>query len=437
MTKSHTTLASAIEKGVNAITKGTAFTQWISGEASTGEGVVAINNSFVYRDLVKTTKNGQYLCVSVKDGKVVSDSPSAAKPQAFNNDFKFFKSASKVMPETQALETAVDAEIAALGQLVFVLVGEIEDVVCEVEIDHAYAHILRFDPKQKDAARLIAINHENKVMAVNELIDPEAAWNEIAATVEKEIGKETEGFQAAFSTAFDRLQQQAQSRLILPSSGAPQSQSSFLSRVRSSVKEQRRLYEDGLRKTSRAKTNQASHLNEVLRIAYNFADDAINVLALLISVCDLKGIVSWCTLPQHFALAETFRGLPWTKIKGKPSLKRYQEVVNGARNRAFHNLLGFDRSLFSDLTGIDVKARSLTLLPAHARRKGHVAFDYEDRELVEVLSQLTLAPETAVSMEFWRRNADVMAKFEDLLDATENALWLLNAARATIGNGKR
>lgn len=437
MTKSPTEVQSLIEKGVKEITNAAGFTQWVSDEAATGDGIAAINNSFIYRDTVKTTKNEQYICVSVKDGKIVSGIPSVAKPQAFNNDFKFFKSSSKVMPQTHALETSVDAEINALGQLVFVLVGEIEDVVCEVEIDHAYAHILRFDPKQKEVARIIAIDHDQNAMAVNELIDPEAAWNEIEATIEKQLGKETEGFQTAFSTAFDKLQQQAQSQLLLPSSGAPKSRSSFLSRVRSSVKEQRRLYEDTLRKTERAKTNQAAYLNEVLRIAYNFADDAISVLALLMSVCDLKGIVSWCTLPQHFALAEAFRGLPWTKIKGKPSLKRYQEVINGARNRAFHNLLGFDRSLFSDLTGVAVKARSLTLLPAHARRKGHVAFDYEDRELVEVLSQLTLAPETAVSMEFWKRNADVMAKFEDLLDATENALWLLNAARAAIGNGKR
>lgn len=431
MTKSHTTLTTIIEKGVNEITKEAGFTRWVSGEAAAGEGIAAINNSFVYRDLVKTTKNEQYLCVSLKDGYVVSGTASVAKPQGFNNDFKFFKSSSKVMPETQALATSVNAEINALGQLVFVLVGEIEDVVCEVEIDHTYAHILRFDPNQKEAARIIAIDHDEKAMVVNELIDPEAGWNEIEATVEKQLGKETEGFQTAFSTAFNKLQQEAQSQLVLPSSDAPKSRSSFLSRVRRSVKEQRRLYEDALRNTARAKATQGAHLNEVLRIAYNFADDAINVLALLMSVCDLKGIVLWCTLPQHFGLAEAFRSLPWTKVKGKPSLKRYQEVINGARNRAFHNLLGFDRSLFSDLTGVAIKARSLTLLPAHTRRKGHVAFDYEDRELVEVLSQLTLAPETAVSMEFWKRNADVMAKFEDLLDATENALWLLNAARAT------
>lgn len=429
--KSRSDVQSVIESGVTAVTKSSAFSNWFTDEAPTGEGLIGINNSFIYRDLVETTKNDQYLCVSLKDSKAQSDYISVAKPPTFNPDFKFFKSASKVMPETRPLETALQGELASVGQLVFVLIGEIEDVISDVEIDHTYAHLLRFDPKQKKTASVSPIDDSQRCVAINELVDPEAVWTEIEATVRGEIGDETEGFQAAFSVAFGKLQQQAQSHLLLPSTDAPKSHSSFLGRVRSSVKDQRRLYEDALRKSQRAQTSQASHLNEVLRIAYNFADDAIKVLTLLVSVCDLKGIVLWCTLRQHFELAEAFRALPWTRIKGKASLKGYQEVINGARNRAFHNLLGFDRSLFSDLTGVTIKARSLTLLPSHGRRKAHVPFDYEDRELVQVLSQLTLAPETAVSMEFWKRNTEVMAKFEELLDATEAALWLLNAARAS------
>lgn len=429
MNKSHNVVQSLIETGIDGITKATAFFDWISAEAAKGEGLVAINNSFIYRDLVKTTKNAQYLCVPLKEGKVGAESVSVAKPQSFNPDFKFFKSPSKVMPQTQPLEAALQAELSGLGQLVFVLIGEIEDVASEVPIDHSYAHLLRFEPKQKKIAIVSTTDGGQRCLIVNELVDPEAAWNEIQAAVQAELGDDTEGFRTEFSIAFDKLQQQAQSQLLLPSSDAAKSHSSFLGRVRISVKDQRRLYDEALRKTQRAKTSQASHLNEVLRIAYNFADDAIKVLTLLVSVCDLKGVVLWCTLGQHFELAEAFRALPWTRIKGKASLKGYQDVINGARNRAFHNLLGFDRSLFSDLSGVTIKARSLTLLPAHGRRKTHVPFDYEDRELVEVLSQLTLAPETAVSMEFWKRNADVMAKFEELLEETERALWVLNAAR--------
>ena len=429
MNKSRSDVQVLIEKEVDAVTKSNSFSGWLSSESPSGDGLISINNSFIYRDLVHTRKNELYLCASLKDGKALSESISVANPRSFDQDFKFFKSSSKAMPETRALPEALETGLANIGQLVFILIGEIEDTTSEVEIDHSYAHLLRFDPNQKETAFVSAENDEHNLVLVNELIDPEAAWNEIEANIQKEIGDETEGFQAAFSVSFSKLQQQALSRLTLPTTVSPKSHSSFLTRVRTSVKEQRTLYEEALRKTQRSRATRASHRNEVLRIAYSFADDAINVLTLLVSICDLKGAVLWCTLRQHFELAEAFRELPWTKIKGKASLKLYKEVINAARNRAFHNLLGFDRSLFSDLTGITIKARSLTLLPAYGRRKTHIPFDYEDRELVEVLSQLSLAPETVVSMEFWNRNTDVMRKFEELLEATESALWLLNAAR--------
>jgi hypothetical protein len=103
--KSRSVVQSLIETGIDGITKATVFSDWISAEAAKGEGLVAINNSFIYRDLVKTTKNAQYLCVSLKEGKVGAEPVSVAKPQSFNPDFKFFKSPSKVMPETQPLVT--------------------------------------------------------------------------------------------------------------------------------------------------------------------------------------------------------------------------------------------------------------------------------------------------------------------------------------------
>lgn len=429
MTKSRSAVRDLIEKGADAITKATAFSEWFSTEAPKGEGLIAINNSFIYRDLVETSKNANYLCVSLQEGKILTQPLLVAKPRSFNPDFKFFKSTSKTKPETESLETALKSELEGLGQLLFVLIGQIEDVPWEVSIDHRYAGILKFDPSTKQTGTIASFGDGERCVLVNELLDPEAAWSEIQLAVQDELGDEVEGFQAAFAAAFDNLQQEARSRLHLPSVDSPNSQSSFLGRVRESVSKQRRLYEDALGEALRSKSADDHHLNEVLRIAYNFAEDAVKVLTLLVSVCDLKGVILWCTLHRHFELAEAFRALPWARIKGKASLGQYKKVVNGARNRAFHNLLGFDRTLVSDLTGVTIKARSLTLLPAYERRKSYTSFDYVDRELVEVLSELTLAPETAVSMEFWNRNADVMAKFEGLLEATEDALWTLNAAR--------
>jgi hypothetical protein len=419
-----------VKRGMTAITKTKPFSEWLSAEDAKGEGLVGINNSFIYRDLVPTSKNEQYPCLRLKDGKIVDGSILIAKPSSFNTDFKLYTAGSKNMPQTQSLEAALQSEIKRLGQLVLVLIGQIEDVPCEVSIDHSYARTLRFDHASNELAAVTAPAEGGKCVVVNELIDPDAAWRKIEATIEGELGAKVESFRSAFAVAFEKLQREAESALRLPSAQDRKSGSSFLGRVRASVGDQRNLYQLALRKTLRVRTTRGSSFNEVLRIAYNFADDAIRVLTLLVSVCDLKGVILWCTLHQHFELAEAFRALPWTKIRGKPSLRQYQEVINGARNRAFHNLLAFDRTLKSDLTGLSIKARSLTLLPTYGRRKGHVSFDYEDRELVEVLSELTLAPETAVSMEFWNRNAQVMGRFEDLVGATEDALWALNEARA-------
>ena len=36
--------------------------------------------------------------------------------------------------------------------------------------------------------------------------------------------------------------------------------------------------------------------SDVLRIAYNFASDATTMISLLISICDLKPVVFWCTI---------------------------------------------------------------------------------------------------------------------------------------------
>lgn len=92
-------------------------------------------------------------------------------------------------------------------------------------------------------------------------------------------------------------------------------------------------------------TPHTNEFNDLLRIAYNFAGDALLVIRLLVSVCDLKPIVRWCSVDEWFRLADAFRSLPWSKVKEKPSLDSYQQTINAARNSAFHRLLRVDSTL--------------------------------------------------------------------------------------------
>lgn len=118
------------------------------------------------------------------------------------------------------------------------------------------------------------------------------------------------------------------------------------------------------------------------------------------------------------------------KSRKKPSLERYREIISGARNRAFHSLLALDRTVEANLEGVQVGAKRLTLFPPYGRRKSYIHFEYEDREMVQVLSELTRAPEATVPLEFWRKNEVVMERLEALLAATEQALWILNRVRS-------
>lgn len=416
--------------GVRNLVDARGFKEWFQTQRANHGDIVVINNSFIYRKpLIKTSKNTHYLCLKVKGTEPDPADVLVCQPGDLNSDFKLFSAKSSNLPPLEALDQALQAEMKRLGRLVFVLIGELQDLPATVPVNHNSVKKLKFDPSAGSQDVVADADNGSKAIIVNQLTDPESAWNAIKPKLEREIGDDLSGLEVAFGAAFERLQDEARLRLILPSPTASKTATSFIARLRESVCEQRKLYEEALRKWARGGQAADGHLREMMRIAYNFADDAIKVLQLLVSVADLKGILLWCTIEEHFDVAEAFRNLPWKKSHKKPSLELYREIISGARNRAFHNLLAFDRTIEADLGGVDVKARRLTLLPAHGRRKSTVAFDYEDREMVESLTELTRAPEVAVPFDFWKKNAVVMESFEKLLASTEDALWALNRAR--------
>ena len=145
------------------------------------------------------------------------------------------------------------------------------------------------------------------------------------------------------------------------------------------------------------------------------------------SICDLKPIVRWCTVDEWFRLAESFRDLPWSKIKEKEkhSLDAYQATISNARNMAFHRLLPVDNTLRVELEGTKLGRITLRLFPEYAARNSDERLDYEDRALVELLTNFTRVSERSVSPQFWRRNVAVMEATVELLSRTGSALKLL------------
>ena len=147
------------------------------------------------------------------------------------------------------------------------------------------------------------------------------------------------------------------------------------------------------------------------------------------SVCDLKPIILWMTLSAHHNLSEAFRCLPRSRDQNKPSLSNYREIIHGARNRAFHNLLPFGQSIQVDLDGINIKAKRLRLFSEYKMKSENV-FDFEDKQLVEILTEFTRADEKYVTSDFWKRNNDVMLATAQLVAAVSDAIKTLNLLQA-------
>lgn len=426
-------LEGIIIEGVQSLTKTHTFQDWLNEQNASEGDIVVINNSFVYRqDVARTSKNRQFLCVKLKGKKLDLTDVLVTEAGEQNLDFKLFNAKSKNLPSLQPLEEALKTELENLGQLIFVLIGELQDIPEAVELGHGTVKELRFEPSARESGVVEQVTSGDWAIVVNQLIDPGGAWKAAESQLLAAIGDDLSSLQKKFMSAFRKLQENTRLKLLLPTPGSIDARrSSFLERLYDSVAQQRIQYREALDKYSSSGATDDLHLREIMRISYNFADDALSILELLVSIADLKGVLLWCTIKEHFDVAEAFRNLPWTRSNEKPSLKEYKTIISGARNRAFHNLFAFDRTIEADLVGIQVNARRLTLLPAYTRtRRGADLFDYEDREIVEILTKLTRAPETAVPIDFWQKNDVVMESFEKLLKKTVNVLWALNCARA-------
>jgi hypothetical protein len=432
MSKGIRALKTMISHSVDGVIATEAFRNWLKNEKAQDGDLVILNNSFIYRKpVIKTSKNEQYLCLKVKGGEASTTDLFVVKPSEINSDFKLFSRNAQNLPSPTPLDQALQQELERIGSLVFVLIGELRDTDCSVPISHRFAKELKYDP----AASHTEVQNTSgggKVLVVNQLTDPEGAWNAIKEALAEQAGNGLSSLETAFAEAFEKLRDEARKQLIVPKPGTkrPMNSVTLLSQFHTSVKQQRQLYSNALSKYCEGGAEADAHLRDAMRIAYNFADDAIKVLELLVSVADLKAVLLWSTIKEHFDIAEAFRDLPWTKSRKKPSLERYREIISGARNCAFHSLPVLDRTVEANLEGVQVGAKRLTLFPPYGRRKSYIHFEYEDREMVQVLSELTRAPEATVPLEFWKKNEVVMKRLEALLAATEQALWILNSVRS-------
>lgn len=412
-------IASAITDSFGRLLDDPAFVGWKKdAELSIGD-MIAFNNSFVFRSGVGTRKNEQYLAVAVGKDGTLTDGPVVCEGLRFNSDFKHVSAKSKKHLTCRDLESAVRTELKGLGKLVFLLVGSVEDsVVLEELLENDRFEAVVLDPKLD-----CDVEVRDRKVFVREIANESRVWDAVREKVDEDAPDALEELKQKIGAALDNLSGRTYATLRLPIAGS-ETESSVLRSITAVLIDEKKNYEIALGKCRGDYAIDASAYNDVLRIAYNFASDAIGFLRLLTSICDMKPILLWCTVGQQFELSEAFKSLPWTRSTNKPSLSNYARIIGDARNKAFHRLFPFNKPIDVMLPGTSLSHVRLRIFSEYTKRKEN-ELTYEDKGMVDLMKEFTITKEHSVPSGFWSRNLSVMSSTVEVFEAVTRALEML------------
>jgi hypothetical protein len=263
-----------------------------------------------------------------------------------------------------------------------------------------------------------------KKLIVREVGDQDGIWEAAKKSLAKGSTEEAErALKERIAQALEALGDRTYATLSLPAAGEAK-RASVLEAIIKILKDEEKKYTTAVKECGEGKEQEAEAYNDVLRIAYNFASDAIDFLRLVTSLCDLKPLVLWCTIGEQYKLSEAFRELPWTRSAEKPSLANYERIIGDARNKAFHRLFPFSKPIDVLIPGTSLTDVKLRIFSEHSRKKEN-DLTYRDKEMIELLKQFTITREQAVPSGFWVRNIAVMRSTIELFEALSDTLKLL------------
>ena len=390
------------------------FKDWLSNVKPAKEGHIAFNNSYLFRENIKTTKSKNYLALPFdpSKGSLNEGELCVINGVNINTDFQYFVKGSLDEGKKIPLEKAIGEFARRFGKVGFVLIGGIvDDVVLSEPVGDSGIDDLILDSTGKEDVRVDA----GKII-IKVLFDDETLWLKL----QKKIDPLPESLAAPIAKALNNLRETAYVRLKIPTD-VSEVKHTMLDEIVKAFERAITDYKSALAKCKGDSGTSAEEFNSVLRIAYNFASDAMDLLRLIVQISDLKPLVLFSTIHSQLLLSNAFRDLPWPRTEKKGSLKLYDKTVKGARNRAFHRLFPFSKAIDVDVAGLSFKAKKLRLFPEHGAHKSNT-LDYEDRELIEIMTQFTRTTEHTVTPIFWQKNLAVMEKTVELLKQLKIAL---------------
>jgi hypothetical protein len=241
-----------------------------------------------------------------------------------------------------------------------------------------------------------------------------STWNKIEEHFKLQKIEIPEGLSSQIGRAITNLQNNAFSNLVIPKK-IVDGKEYLLDKIGNVVVDHLNSYKINVQTIN----TDPNALNEVLRISYNFVSDINKLLGLIINICDVKPIICWLTFSKHYKLDDKFKELPFGLSQGKPSLGSYETIIKNARNRTFHQLFPFNKSLHLELTSI--QKVTMRMFSSYGKKSDN-KISYKDQELHEILLGFTRVTEHSVSEKFWIKNEAVMEAINEIIVSTSASI---------------
>lgn len=394
---------------------------------------LCINSSFVYRDgqLLKTRQSHRRLTarLAATGKRVYSDGIAVLDDAKMRLHNRILSTAE--VSATIPIATAVDQEIASIGDLVFILVGTVKGLRPYVQyLDQDTIHEIRLEPSAEMDFRKVS----QGVYAIRKLLPVEHLLSHIHNDLQERGGLTHEDGQG-IAKAYDKMLDDVTTVVTVPDDRVQNPPGTILGQIAASLRKQTDEYKTALIAFQNAPEDR-NVFYEVLRIAYNFSADVLPLIYLFVSICDLKPLVFWCTVKQHWALYRAFVSLPWAALGGKGSLGEYERIISQARSYAFHHVLPFQTTIEIDLSNLDVRAEKIRLFTPYGQKEDR-GISVKDQKLADVLAAFSRAKERPVSSTFWQANLKIMERACDLAEQTLTTLLLIyDAKKESTSTGK-
>jgi len=384
---------------------------------STNPDLIVFNNSFMYRDKLKTNKSDSYLGLLRTPPESEEDLVIVYPDYKINSDWKYISSKSNNYPKIKPLSSNIEEFILDIGEIIFILIGnfgELTRPIVQISIDNLKNFSID--------ASIDTLEIQNSSIIANPQKDDLSLWERFQEEFQIADSK-MEKYRLEFFNKLEELRNNINLPLLRPNNKSDL-ENTFLDAVFSTLQKEINEYEKSLYEWQKNNKDQANY-NNILRISYNFSDDAIKLLRLIISISDLKSLLFWMTIFSQYKLKDEFDKLSWETVT-KPSLNEYDVLIKGARNSRFHNLFNVNNTVTVDLEGINLRAIKLTLFNEYAGRNQMTNnFDYEDKQLIDVLKEFTRTSEKTVSEVFWSQNLEIMKATNKLIEEISESLKLL------------